>query len=161
MAKMDNRIETNKLIHDAPICKHCPARIYQKDNDKIKYGKGSLFPNVIFVLPSEAINNRHVENYLIEVTKEFVDINFEYVTYHPKCTASSPVEGYGAYCKQYLIYEIKKFNPKKIIFFGVDIPEEIIKLSNTIKIYKLHNLLSIYYGRVRLNDFINVLKDIL
>lgn len=161
MEKLDNRITTDKLIYDAPICNNCPARIYQKKDSVIKYGKGNLLPNVIFVLPVKATYNNHVENYLNEVVKDLVDINYEYITYHPKCNANSPVEEYGGYCKQYLLYEIKRLKPKKIIFFGVDIPEEVIKLSNTIQVYKLNDLLSIYYGKEKLDKFKNDLKQIL
>ena len=53
--KKDNRIETNLLIKNAPLCRVCPAKIYQKDGDHLKYGKGNIYPTYVFVLPPEAI----------------------------------------------------------------------------------------------------------
>ena len=31
--KKNNRIETNLLIENAPLCKECPAKIYQKEKN--------------------------------------------------------------------------------------------------------------------------------
>ena len=157
----NSRINSHIDIKKAPICNNCPAKIYQKENDCVKYGKGNLFPNYIFVLPSEAISNKFTEKYLKYVIEDLVDINVEYITYHPKCIASSPVEGYADYCKQYLFYEIRRLKPKKIIFFGVNIPEELYNKQQPFEIYKLNNLLSIYYGKTKINEFKEKLKQIL
>ena len=160
--KQDNRIETKLLIQKAPLCKICPARIYQNENTKLKYGEGNILPTYVFVLPVEAINNKYYEKYLKMVTENLIDINTEYVTYHPKCTAGSPVEGYAKYCRHYLLHELMQLKPKKVFFFGVDIPDEIEQLNNIqFQVYKMHNLLSIYYGKEKLNSFINKLKELL
>lgn len=161
--KIDNRINTNKKITEAPICNNCPARIYQPNDAILKYGKGNLLPNYVFVLPPDAITNKWYEKYFKMITDDLIDINVEYITYHPKCIASSPVEEYGAFCTQYLMHEIRKLKPKKVIFFGVSIPTDVLSLSYTygIEIYRLNNLLSIYYGEEKVSEFINKLKQIL
>ena len=162
MGKTD-RITTNKLIKSAILCKDCPAKIYQKENAKIKYGKGNLSADYIFVLPINASYIEECEKYLKEVTKDKLDIDLEYITYHPKCAANSPVEGgYDKYCVHYLVHEIRKINPKAVIFCGVDIPNEIYTLSyNKFKVYKINNLLSIYYDPDKKEEFIEKLKQIL
>lgn len=160
--KKDNRIKTNILINEAPLCKVCPAKIYQKDDDHLKYGKGNIFPTYVFVLPPEAIKNGHCEEYLRMITNNIIDLNTEYITYHPKCTVGSPVEGYANYCRHYLLHELMKLKPKKVFFFGVDIPDEIQQFDGiNFKVYKMNNLLSIYYGKEKLTDFIIKMKQLL
>ena len=160
--KKDNRIETNLLIENAPLCRVCPAKIYQKEDAKLKYGKGNILPTYVFVLPVEAINNGHCEEYLRMITDNLVDLTTEYITYHPKCTVSSPVEGYAHYCRHYLLHELMRIKPKKVFFFGVDIPDEIEQFNGIrFQTYKMNNLLSIYYGRERLTDFITKMKQLL
>ena len=160
--KQDNRIETNVLINKAPLCRICPAKIYQKEDAKLKYGKGNILPTYVFVLPPEAINNSHCEEYLRMITENIVDLNTEYITYHPKCAVSSPVEGYGNFCRHYLLHELMKVKPKKVFFFGIDIPDEILQFAGIkFDVYKMNNLLSIYYGKERLTDFITKMKQLL
>ena len=131
MGKTD-RITTNKLIKSAILCKDCPAKIYQKENAKIKYGKGNLSADYIFVLPINASYIEECEKYLKEVTKDKLDIDLEYITYHPKCAANSPVEGgYDKYCVHYLLHEIRKINPKAVAYNRL--------LANVIKIGTMLN----------------------
>lgn len=158
MEEMD-RIETNKNINDFIVCQNCPAKIFQKDTDKIKYGQGNLLADYIFILPIEAYKNKHANFYLETICWNLISFDNIYITYHPKCKASSPVEGYADTCKYHLFNEITKIKPKKLIFFGVDIPEEI----NAIQIqkFKLNNVLSIYYDYNKLFEIRNKLIEIL
>lgn len=158
MEEMD-RIETNKQIKDFVICQNCPAKIFQKDNDKIKYGHGNILADYIFVLPIEAYKNKYAKIYLDSICWNIISFDNIYITYHPKCKANSPVEGYGDFCKYHLFNEITKIKPKKIIFFGVNIPEEL----NTTQIqkFKLNNVLSIYFDNNKLFEIRNKLIEIL
>ena len=153
----DHRIKSNKLIKEAPLCNNCPARIYNNDNNAIMFGKGNLAPNVIFVLPENAISSKLYQEYLNIVLKGIIDINYEYITYHPKCKVNSPVEGYANYCRHYLLHEIRQCKPKIIVFFGVDIPEELYNILS-IKLFKFKDILSIHYNNSLLEDFRNKLK---
>jgi hypothetical protein len=157
---MDNkRITTSLKIKDAPFCRNCPARLYTKENDVIKYGKGMYFAEVMFVLPTNAIWSKDIENYLNLICEEIIDINSQYITYHPKCPAGSPVNDYDDYCKPYLLYEIQKIQPKIVIFFGVDIPSDIYNTPNIpFKLYKFNDLYSIKYGSKTIQYFRELLK---
>ena len=58
-----------------------------------------------------------------------------------------------------LLNILVKINPKAVIFCGVDIPNEIYTLSyNKFKIYKINNLLSIYYDPDKREEFIEKLN---
>ena len=157
-AKKELRFDTKQYFNDCSYCKNCPAKIYQKENGTILYGKGNLFADIMFVLPIECYGNEDVIAHLNTICWNIVNKDSEYITYHPKCKANSPVEGYEDICKYHLFHEISKIEPKKIVFFGVDIPDELKCFSN---IYKLNNLLSIYYDFNKILKFRNELKEII
>ena len=118
--------------------------------------------NLTFHFPTK----EHLLAVLVEMLCEFqwdiIDLNAQYITCHPKCTAGSPVEEYASYCESYLIHEIIKINPNKIIFFGVDIPEKVIRdLAHIYKIYKFNDLYTIKHGSRTVQQFRNKLKYIL
>ena len=55
-----------------------------------------------------------------------------------------------------------KLKPKKVFFFGVDIPDEIEQFNDIrFQTYKMNNLLSIYYGKEKLTNFIIKMKQLL
>ena len=45
-------IKTMFVINQFDKCKHCPLRIYAKENETITYGVGNINSNVIIVLPT-------------------------------------------------------------------------------------------------------------
>lgn len=157
MATKD-RIKSNMLIKDAPLCNNCPARIYQKAEAFMLYGKGNLLADVVFVLPIEAYKVKQIDRYMEIVCEGIIDFDTEYITYHPKCSASSPVEGYSGYCLHYLLYELNRIKPKKIIFCGVPIPEQ---LEGNDRVFKINSPLSIYFGSDKLDTIREQLKKIL
>lgn len=159
---MENRITTNLFIKNAPLCRNCPARIYQKDDSKLKYGQGMLMPDIMFIFPTSILWSEDINNYLEMICKDIIDLNAQYITCHPKCTAGSPVEEYASYCEFYLIHEITKVNPNKIIFFGVDVPEKVItNLAHIYRIYKFNDLYTIKHGSRTVQYFRDQLKQIL
>ena len=159
---MENRIVTNLNISSAPLCKNCPARMYQKEYAKIKYGQGILMPDVMFIFPTSIFWSDDIKNFLDIICKDIINLDNQYITCHPKCTAGSPVEEYSAFCEHYLLHEITKVQPNKIIFFGVDIPERVMNtFSNIIKMYKLNDLYCIKYGSRTIDYFKKELKKIL
>lgn len=159
---MENRITTNLKISQAPLCRNCPARIYQKEDNKLKYGQGVLMPDVMFVFPTSILWSKDIHTYLAVICNGIIDLNSQYITCHPKCIAGSPVEEYSAFCEHYLLHEITKVQPNKIIFFGVDIPERVLNsFSNIIKMYKLNDLYSIRHGSKTIDYFKKELKKIL
>ena len=159
--KRNNRIKTNLHIYNAPICKSCPARIYQKETDVITYGQGSIYPDIMIVLPKSALWNDKIHRYLDMVCENLINLDEQYITYHPKCNAGDLIEDYDEKCNLYLLHEINKRNPKKIIFFGANIPKQLFNFHNNIKIYKFKDLFSIHFGKDTVSQFKEQLKKIL
>ena len=160
--KRNNRIKTTLYISDAPICKKCPARIYQKDTDVVTYGQGSIYPDIMIVLPKSALWNDKIHTYLKMVCEDLINLDEQYITYHPKCNADNLVQDYDKKCELYLLHEISKKQPKKIIFFGASIPEKLYSVDNIyFKIYKFKDLFSIHFGKDTITQFREQLKKIL
>ena len=152
------RLKSNINLHNAPLCKNCPARLYQPEYLNILYGKGNMFPKVIFVLPKQAIMSSIYEELLEEVCKDIINIDEQYITYHEKCLSDKDC---ADYCVHYLFHEIRIRNPKKIILFGVNIPEILIKYSFKYQIYKFYDLYSIIHDSKNKDIIRNKLKQIL
>lgn len=158
---MDNRIITKLLIKEAPICKECPAKLYQKEDSVIKYGKGMYIPNIMFIFPPYIFHNKEINEYLKLICEDIINLDEQYITSHPKCISGLAQEVSINYCRHYLLHEITKINPNKIIFFGVDIPEELYKVIPCIKLYKFNSLYTIKYGSKTIQYFKEQLKQII
>lgn len=155
------RIKTSLKIKTCIICNKCPLKLYAKDDSYVEYGKGFLLPKYIFVLPSEKDNSK-IEEYLHIICKDLINLDEQYITYNPKCyTNNNELKHHTEQCDKYLVYEINKLKPKKVIFFGVDIPKELYDNKYNIELYKFNNLLTIQYGSKTIQDFINSLKKVL
>lgn len=136
----NERLKTKLNLHKAPLCANCPARLYQSETSKLLYGKGNMSPEYMFVLPKIAIMNEIYEKLLAEVCEGIINLDEQYITYHEKCYS---VKESSEHCKQYLFHEIRQRVPTKIIFFGVDIPEELLESNWGAQIYKFYDLYSI------------------
>lgn len=121
----NKRIKCSLNLTDISICNNCEAKIYQDEDKHLEYGFGSLLPKVMIVLPPRAYNNSIYENYLNEIFKNILDLDLEYITYHPKCKCEIDFKEYSDKCSEILLYEINKLQPNIIIFFGVKIPEQL------------------------------------
>lgn len=154
----NNRLTSKSKIKDILICKKCPIRLYQKTEDNLKYGKGNMFPEYIFVLPNFALQNKTYENLLNDICKDILNIEEQYITYHPKCLCYNIILHN---CDDILLHEIRKLNPKKIIFFGVDIPKKLLENSNGILLYRFYNIWSAIKDSNNLNKLRENLKSTL
>lgn len=152
------RLKTSLKFKDAPLCTKCPARLYQKTDDVVRYGKGNMIPEYMFVLPKHAIICDAYEELLNEVCKDIVNVEEQYITYHEKCTSNADAK---KHCIQYLFHEIRKINPKKIIFFGIDIPEQLCTDKHNAFVFKLYDLYSIIHDKKNKDIIRNKLKEIL
>lgn len=158
MEKIKDRIVTNLQINKCIICKNCPLKLEAKEENKVEYGKGSLLPNVIFVIEPYCVQ----EEYLKIICEDIINLDEEYITYNPKCiTNNQDLKHHTKQCNKYLIYEIFKLKPKKVIFFGIDIPYEIFTNDKGIEVYKLNNLFSVSYGSKTIEQFRKSLRQIL
>lgn len=161
--KSNDRIKTTLKISNAPICRRCPSRIYQKEDSVVSYGKGAMYPDIMIVLPNTALYNDKIENYLKMVFDDICNLDEQYITYHPKCINDGDiVKDYSEKCDLYLLHEISIKKPKKIIFFGAKIPKELYNtITNKYKIYKFKDLFTIHFGKDTVTSFKENLKQIL
>ena len=153
-----DRITTKQLLKDVVVCKNCPIRLHQKEDAILKYGKGCLFPDIVFVLPPQ-INNSVEEEFLRLICKDIINLDEQYITYNPKCFAyDDKLYNNTTYCNHILMREIIKLNPKKVIFFTDDDTKLIV---DKIKVYKFMKLINIKYGNKTIEYFRDNLKQIL
>lgn len=120
-----NHIISNITIKTAINCQNCPLKLYSSNNDKIIFGVGNIITDTILVLPSYNVNSYIGNNTILKIIQDIYkkikgkDI-FEdyYITRSIKCfnTTDFLLEKYAVdCCFNYLLYEINRIKPNKII----------------------------------------------
>lgn len=175
--KITEHLTSNLYINKVSICSGCPLRIYAKQDEKITFGIGNIFGNIIFVLPTYNVDSelkdnsplKLLQNQYKEITgKELLEEN--YVTRFIKCDIKSTfdLENHAVkYCYTNLIYEISRIKPKKVVILTrdyediVDYVKILFNNNSNIKFYQTYNIGVLYYNNEYKENFIEQLKEII
>lgn len=171
-------IKTNIDIKCSKTCQNCPYRMYAKDNDKVTFGTGSIFSNVIFVLPTYDVKSKIGYDSIISLLADAYKVEMGnsmfdevYITRLVKCSNFSHHDLYQSAispCSEFLIYELTRLHAKHVVFFG-SAYDDYIANNDTVGMYipnkiihKAYSPAVLYYDNpVTRNNLFNQIKSVI
>lgn len=159
----------SKFTTNCNICRSCPCRLFN-DSGVIRYGKGNLFADNVFILPpynTEHLTSIPVEETLIYdiISKLHIPLEECYITRSIKCYSNNKSINLNSVdnCFPIIIKEIKFIKPKRIICFGKESFDFPNYLRNTLKykgdIFWFPSYMIKFYNEKVYNTIIKELKE--